>query len=186
MVFLAFASCFNAAKKSDIRISESSNWIKTAGVMAWRWAISNTSTIAHSTSSGLGSRDCSISLFIEPLTSVSVFMYSGQNRHSAGTLCFCAVQYCTPLQLLTWRSPRPGGGSSAWMHDQQATSPLTDSSSAVAAEKKDEKVEKRKALGRGWPETGNAKTHASSRGERHLEGNCEPVSRSRHTQRSLT
>src|ERR1700723_1843228 len=109
MVFLAFASCFNAAKKSDIRISESSNWIKSAGVMPWRWAISNTSTIAHSTSSGLGSRDCSISLFIEPLTSVSVFMYSGQNRHSAGTLCFCAVQYCTPLQLLTWRSPRPGG-----------------------------------------------------------------------------
>jgi hypothetical protein len=83
---------------------------------------------SDSTSSGLGSRDCSISLFIEPLTSVSVFMYSGQNRHSAGTLCFCAVQYCTPLQLLTWRSPRPGGGSSAWMHDRwkQATSPPTD------------------------------------------------------------
>src|SRR5579872_251707 len=37
--------------------------MKSAGVMPWRWAISNNSTIAHSTTSGLGSASSRI-LFI--------------------------------------------------------------------------------------------------------------------------
>src|SRR5436305_5969052 len=63
MLFLAFAGGLIAAKKSDICIPESSNCIKSAGVMPCPCAISNNSARAHSISSGLGSAGCRL-LFI--------------------------------------------------------------------------------------------------------------------------
>src|ERR1035438_6899743 len=108
---LAFASGFSAAKKSDIRIPESSNWIKSAGVMPWRWAISNTSTIAHSTSSGFGSRDSSISLFIESPHKCQRFHV----QRSELTFCWNALLLCcsilhrlTIADLVGIESPRRG------------------------------------------------------------------------------
>jgi hypothetical protein len=71
MLFLAFARGLIAAKKSDICIPESSNCIKSAGVMPCPCAISNNSARAHSISSGLGSAGCRL-LFI-------VYLY---NRHA--------------------------------------------------------------------------------------------------------
>ena len=71
MLFLAFAGGLIAAKKSDICIPESSNCIKSAGVMPCPCAISNNSARAHSISSGLGSAGCRL-LFI-------VYLY---NRHA--------------------------------------------------------------------------------------------------------
>ena len=71
MRFLAFAGGLIAAKKSDICIPESSNCIKSAGVMPCPCAISNNSARAHSISSGLGSVGCRL-LFI-------VYLY---NRHA--------------------------------------------------------------------------------------------------------
>jgi hypothetical protein len=60
MLLLAFVGGFIAAKKLEICIPESSNSIKSAGVMPWCRAISNNSTRAHSTTSGLGSAGCRI------------------------------------------------------------------------------------------------------------------------------
>ena len=64
------ANTFVAFKKSALRVPESSIRIKSAAVMPWRWAISNTSAMAHSTRFRSG---------------------------SAGGLC-CPVIHCPPSQ----------------------------------------------------------------------------------------
>ena len=65
----AFADTFIAFRKSDIRMPESSIRIKSAAAMPWRCAISNISTMAHSTTSRSGSAGgwCCPILFIAPL-----------------------------------------------------------------------------------------------------------------------
>ena len=55
MVWPPLANTFVAFKKSDIRMPESSIRIRSAAVMPWRCAISNTPAMAHSTRSRFGS-----------------------------------------------------------------------------------------------------------------------------------
>ena len=56
------ANTFVAFKKSDIRMPESSIRIRSAPVMPWRCAISNTSAMAHSTRSRFGSAVCTVQI----------------------------------------------------------------------------------------------------------------------------
>src|SRR5580765_38347 len=68
--------------------------------MPWRWAISNNSTIAHSTTSGLGSAGCRI-LFIVAFISVMHFCEAKRYIHPSDFLKFSldrlplSVQNCT-------------------------------------------------------------------------------------------
>ena len=88
------ANTFVAFKKSDIRMPESSIRIRSAAVMPWRCAISNTSAMAHSTRSRFGS---ACGLYCPILFIVTVYKGLHFRNTNAGRVQKCLLRAFSKL-----------------------------------------------------------------------------------------
>src|SRR6202140_5009770 len=94
MVWPPLANTFVAFKKSDIRMPESSIRIRSAAVMPWRCAISNTSPMAHSTRSRFGS---ACGLYGPILFIVTVYKGLHFRKTNAGRVQKCLLRAFSKL-----------------------------------------------------------------------------------------
>jgi hypothetical protein len=88
------ANTFVAFKKSDIRMPESSIRTRSAAVMPWRCAISNTSAMAHSTRSRFGSAR---GLYCPILFIVTVYKGLHFRKTNAGRVQKCLLRAFSKL-----------------------------------------------------------------------------------------
>ena len=94
MVWPPLANTFVAFKKSDIRMPESSIRIRSAAVIPWRCAISNTSAMAHSTRSRFGS---ACGLYCPILFIVTVYKGLHFRKTNAGRVQKCLLRAFSKL-----------------------------------------------------------------------------------------